>query len=132
LIVTAILTTARAPALAARTGVGAAPSSAIAALERGHARHRADPQRPVRHAQVAELGNPVEVDNQCRPGKPEVHHRHEALTAGERDSAWAVQQLERALERPRSLVRERRRLHAQAPSATTRQITAALATASRR
>ena len=80
------------------------------ALHRGGAREGAEP--PGLHG--VEPRQPVDVDDECRAGDPEVQHRHEALAAREDGRLVAAlgQQRERLLQRRRRLILERRGLQA--------------------
>ncbi len=47
-------------------------------------RHRRADLDPVAEiANVAELGDPCDVDQHRRVGQPQIHHRHQRLPAGE-------------------------------------------------
>src|SRR5258706_14202393 len=82
--------------------------------------HRADHEAPILAFDVAERIDPVDVDQARRPRKPEVHERHQALTAREHLAvvAMASQQIERLLLGLRVVVLEPCRLHARASSTT--------------
>ena len=52
--------------------------------------HRPDQQAAVVHLDAVEPGDPVDVDQNRRPGQPEVHQRDEALPAREHLRVGAV------------------------------------------
>ena len=74
---------------------------------------RADPQFSVVHADVPQLGKPTDVHERRRAGETEVHHRDQALPAGEELGVVAElgQQRHGLLGGSRTVIGERRGLH---------------------
>ena len=84
-------------------------------LQAALARQGADPQGAVRvPPEEVELRHAVDVDQERRLGQPEIHHRDEALPAGQDLGVAAVpgEQVQRGIQRGRSLIVERSGLHA--------------------
>ena len=82
-------------------------------LDRGLPGKCAERQASIVHRDGIELGQAVEIDQALGAREAHVHHRHEALAAGERLLlvAEACGQLERLGKLPRREVLERRGLH---------------------
>ena len=78
----------------------------------------ADAQAVAVAGDVAQLGDAGDVDERRRPDEPEVHHRHEALAAGEQLGVLAqlAEPLERVLDGVDAVVLEAGRLHRGAPA----------------
>jgi hypothetical protein len=72
-----------------------------------------DPEDTVLHAQVGERLDAVEIHEAVGARQPEVEERHEALAPGEHLHVLvlACEELERLVQLPRSVVRERGGLH---------------------
>ena len=78
------------------------------------ARHRADLDHPLVLADVGEVGQVVDVDQVRGLGEPQLHHREQAVAAGDdpRLRAEPLERRDRALDAGRTLVLEwRRGLH---------------------
>ncbi len=82
-------------------------------LEGDVAGQRADPELAVGRTEPVELADPVDVDQDRGPRQTEVHRRHEALAARQhlRLVTMLRQQVERLVDRPRSVVLEGCWLH---------------------
>src|ERR1700693_958349 len=76
-------------------------------------RERADRAMTAGPRDVRQLGDALQIDQRLRPGQSQLHHRNEALTAGEnfRDLALPEQQ-QRFLDRMGAEIIERCRDHA--------------------
>jgi len=74
---------------------------------------RPDPQRVPIAAQVVEPADPADVDQMGGPGQPEVHHRDQALPAGDdlRLVAELGQQSDRSRHVSRAVISECGGLH---------------------
>ena len=89
-------------------------------LQRGCADERTDAQRSAVAAVLledVEPGNPIDVNEQCGRGKPQLHQQDEALPAGEDLGIVAMlcQEGQRLVQRPRSCVLETGREHEPPP-----------------
>ena len=72
----------------------------------------ADVQHAFAQVDHVEAGDAVDVDEDVRLGRAELHQRYEALAAGEHPHVGCpVQQEHCVLDRRRRVVGERRRLH---------------------
>ncbi len=82
-------------------------------FERALPGHRADADRVAIGDDVVEPGNAVQVYEGGRRDQAEIHHRHEALPAGQQPRLAVVvpQQRQRLVERGWGAVFEFRRLH---------------------
>src|SRR5256885_5167315 len=82
-------------------------------VKRGVAREGADAQGAVLGVQKVQLGDAVEVEQPRRPREAKVHHRHQALAAGEDLALLAMlrKQCEQGIERLRGVVFEVGGLH---------------------
>ena len=74
---------------------------------------RADPQFSVVHADIPQSGKPTDVHERRRAGETEVHHRDEALAAGDELGVVAKlgEQRYGLIGGSRTVVPERRGLH---------------------
>src|SRR5262249_26955644 len=83
-----------------------------AMLGLGVARQGAKLELSIALGDLAELGNPVDIDQQRRGRQPHVECGHQPLPAGEYPGLGsAVEQRDRMVERTRLRVSERRRFH---------------------
>jgi hypothetical protein len=76
--------------------------------------HRPYPDHPVCRLDLSEARNAIEVDDRSRGGEAKVHHRNEALTAGEHPRLALVSSQDRQgfIDRGGAMVVEFRRFHA--------------------
>ena len=69
---------------------GAQPGDHIGRLDGRLAGQRPDRQRAILLAYVGDVGQPVDVDQHCRPDQAQVHQGDQALAAGQDFSVVAV------------------------------------------
>ena len=96
-------------------------------------RQRADADFVAIVADIGEIRNSIDINQDRRPKQPKVKHRHQALAAGN-DLAVAAgigQRLDCGLDAVRSKIIEWRRLHAQSPLNAGRRFSANASRASR-
>jgi len=82
-------------------------------MERGVPRQRANAQFLIFATQKIQLGDAVDVEELRRAREAEVHHRRQALAAGEDLALLAVrgEQIEQRLDRRERVILEGGRLH---------------------
>ena len=85
----------------------------ISAPRDGVRGRRADTERSAFLAYPRQLGNATDVDQVRRLGKPELHHREQAVSAGDQLAVVSElrEQCERFLDARRAMVFERCRIH---------------------
>ncbi len=109
-IVPRLRTTGSAITRSASVKIASLPSSSARVQQRGVARHRADPDLGGVLADVAEhVRQRVDVDHVLGLGDAQLHHRQQAVAAGEQPGFWSerFEQRKRLLDARRTLIPKR-------------------------